>query len=191
MFTRRNLILCGALLVAAIGLLAGCDGQLGQSAQKQDTQAMQDIAGRMQSAQPVPAEPWSQYRQTLIDAETAQMRGTQTTTFVFSRGAGGQGNPVFSCPSLGFPVPASAQLSNPDNPLWGTNGAANVVAQMEPNGVYTGPTEGTYIICAGTGGKPYLVYAEGDAQTVGGPAEWRDGKITLTGDPTVKPGVKK
>jgi hypothetical protein len=187
---RRTLTVGGLSAIALVGL-ASCEMNNAPAANKQDQQTMGDIASRMQNAQPIPAEPWSQYRQTLIDAETAQMRGTQTTTFVFSRGAGGQGNPIFSCPSLGFPVPASAQLSNPSQPLWGSNGASNVIGQMEPNGVYTGETSGTYVICAGSGGKPYLVYAEGDAQTVGGPAEWRDGKITLTGDPTIKPGTKK
>lgn len=191
MKTRRALLLAA---VPALALtLAACDGTSQPSAQKQDAQAMADIAGRFQSAQPAPAEPWSQYRQTLIDAETAQMRGTQTTTFVFSRGAGGQGNPIFSCPSLGFPVPASAQLSNPEQAQWGAyrESGGVTLGQMEPNGVYSGDTAGTYVICAGTGGKPFLTYVEGDAQTVGGPAEWRDGKITLTGDPTIKPGTKK
>lgn len=177
--------------IAALGgaaLLAGCSS--GSSANQQEGEAQGDIAGRFLNAQPIPERPWSQYRQTLIDAESAQMDGTQTTSFWFSRGAAGQGTPIGSCPSLGFPVPASAQLSNPLQAVGGSQSATSI-GQMEPNGVYTGNTEGTFVICAGSGGKPYMVYVEADVVTVGGPAEWRDGKVTPTGDPTVKPGVKK
>lgn len=188
----RRLAILATLAVSLPLTATACDlFNSTPSAQKQDQQAMADIASRMQAAQPIPAESWSQYRQTIIDAETAQARGTQTTSFWFSRGAGGQGSPVGSCPSLGFPVPASAQLSNPDAALWGANGAAATVAQMEPNGVYTGPTDGTYVVCAGAAGKPYLTYVEADVITVGGPAEWKDGQVRLTGDPTIKPGTKK
>lgn len=181
-----------ALALTAVALpLAACSGS-STTAQKQDAQAMADIQSRMQNAQPIPAFPWSQYRQTIIDAETAQANGTQTTSFWFTRGAGGQGTPIGSCPSLGFPVPASAQLSNPEVPIWGpSQGSSATVSQMEPNGVYTGPTDGTYVVCAGTGGKPYLTYVEADVVTVGGPAEWRDGQVRITGDPTIQPGVKK
>lgn len=174
---RRSALVAIPLAALALGAVSCSDTKT--TAQKQDQQAMADIQSRMQNAQPIPALPWSQYRQ---------------TSFWFSRGAGGQGTPIGSCPSLGFPVPASAQLSNPETPIWhgDTNGSSGVtVSQMEPNGVYTGSTDGTYVVCAGTGGKPYLVYVEADVITIGGPAEWRDGKVQPTGDPTIKPGVKK
>lgn len=180
-------------LLAPVAVLVSCSSTA-TSAQQQDRQAMADVAGRMQAAQPIPAEPWSQFRQTLIDAELAQMRGTQTTSFWFSRGAGGQGTPIGSCPSLGFPVPASVQLSNPETPIWRSDASQAggvTVGQMEPSGVYTGPTDGTYVVCAGSGGKPYLVYVEADVITLGGPAEWKDGRVQPTGDPTINPGVKK
>jgi hypothetical protein len=182
------------LTIAALALVAAGCSSTASSAQQQDRQAMADIAGRLQNAQPIPAFPWSQYRQTIIDAETAQANGTQTTSFWFARGAAGQGTPIGSCPSLGFPVPASAQLSNPESPIWRSDNSAAggvTVGQMEPNGVYSGPTDGTYVVCAGQGGKPYLAYVEADVITVGGPAEWKDGRVQLTGDPTIKPGTKQ
>lgn len=178
---RRSALV--AVTVAAAVMLAGCDS----SSVTKDRAVSEALADRYLNAQPIPEFGWSQYRQTIIDAETAQANGTQTTSFWFSRGAGGQGTPIGSCPSLGFPVPASAQLSNPDRAV--ANGA--VIGNIEPNGVYTGATDGTYVVCAGTGGKPYLVYVEADVITIGGPAEWRDGKVQPTGDPTIKPGVKK
>lgn len=177
-------------VVAGVLALSACSAS-SNDAQQQDQRAMADTASRFQAAQPPPQRSWSQYRQTLIDAEAAQMDGTQTTSFWFTRGASGKGDPIGSCPSLGFPVPASAQLSNPDAPIWGSQGAAVTVGQMEPNGVYTGPTDGTFVVCAGTGGKPFLAYVEADVVTIGGPAEWRDGRVQPTGDPTINPGVKK
>jgi hypothetical protein len=186
----RNRILTGAVLAAVVTLGAACDS-MSKSANQVEGQAQGDAASRFLAAQPIPQRAWSQYRQTLIDAETAQMDGTQTTSFWFSRGASGAGTPIGSCPSLGFPVPASAQLSNPLQALWGSNGASTSIGQMEPNGVYSGTTDGTYVVCAGTGGKPYLTYVEADVVTIGGPAEFRDGKVQPTGDPTIKPGVKK
>jgi hypothetical protein len=183
---RRRVLLAGAALATV-----SCSGL--SDAQKQDRQTMTDIQTRMQNAQPIPALAWSQYRQTLIDAETAQANGTQTTSFWFSRGAGGQGAPIGNCPSLGFPVPAGAQLSNPLAPLMKRDDtlADVAIAQMEPNGVYTGDSDGTYVVCVGAGGKPFLAYVEADVITFGGPAEWRDGRIQQTGTPTITPGTRK
>lgn len=177
-------------IAAVIVMLALATSCASTPPNKDEGKAQGDIASRFNNGQPLPERGWSQYRQTLIDAEAAQMDGTQTTSFWFSRGAGGQGAPIGSCPSLGFPVPASAQLSNPLQAVGGSQSATSI-GQMEPNGVYSGPTEGTFVVCAGAGGKPFLWYVEADVVAVGGPAEWRDGKIQPTGAPTINPGVKK
>jgi hypothetical protein len=56
---------------------------------------------------------------------------------------------------------------------------------MEPTGVYTGDSSGTYVVCIAPNGDKYLSYWEGFVQTEGGPAEWVDGKgIVLTGPAT-------
>ncbi|HEX8226283.1 MAG TPA: hypothetical protein VF572_00275 [Candidatus Saccharimonadales bacterium] len=94
------------------------------------------------------------------------------------------------CPSIGFPLPSTAQLTNPDQKL---DSYDAVVPQAEPNGVYTGNSEGTYVICVASSGTKYISYWEGSVQTEGGPAKWDDdkGRIILDGKPTVKSTGKK
>ena len=116
----------------------------------------------------------------------AQIHGVATTTFFFNQGTP---NPVKVCPSIGFAVPTTAQLTSPDqiaNPS-GSTGGYGVIAQQEPNGVYTGSSSGTYVVCVSPNGVKYISYWEGDVQTEGGPAHWdkTQGLILLDGAPTV------
>lgn len=172
--------------VAVVLVASGCSDF--NSAAEKDKQATNDGLKKLQNAQPVHQYDYSQLRQTVIDVQDAQAKGTQTTSFWFSRGVGGQGNPLGWCPSIGFPVPSTAQLTNPEQNV-GAQGA--VIAQAEATGVYTGDSSGTYVICVGNGGKPFFAYVEADVITIGGPAEWKDGKIQQTGDPTITVNVKK
>jgi len=93
-----------------------------------------------------------------------------------------------SCPSIGFPTPTTAQLTNPLQDV-GTGGP---IGQLEPNGVYTGDSTGTYVVCVAPNGTKYVSYWEGDVQTEGGPAHWDDtkGQIVLDGAPTVTAKTK-
>jgi hypothetical protein len=136
-----------------------------------------------QKNQPAPNQPYSQYRQTVIDVENAQIHGVATTTFFFNLGTP---KPIKSCPSIGFPVPTTAQLTNPDQ-LVGGDSRNGVIAQQEPNGVYTGGSSGTYVICVAPAGTRYVSYWEGDVQTEGGAAHWdsASGAIVLDGAPSV------
>jgi hypothetical protein len=52
----------------------------------------------------------------------------------------------------------------------------STVAQIESNGVYTGDTTGTFVMCIGTNGRPFALYHEGFVSTVTGPAHWDSGK---------------
>lgn len=181
-----------ALLVipAALLALAGCSSTNSESI-NHDQQTSNTILDRYQKNQPIPQFDWSQYRQTLIDVETAQANGVATTTFFYNLGSG---TPIKSCPSIGFPVASTAQLSNPDqvvsNPQ--TSGSS-VISQLEPNGVYTGGSSGTYVVCVTPSGAKAIDYWEGDVETEGGPAHWdaTKGQIVLDGAPTVKSTDKK
>jgi hypothetical protein len=102
----------------------------------------------------------------------------------------GTNNPIKSCPSIGFPVASTAQLTNPEQLVGGShnsNTIEGVIAQQEPNGVYTGDSSGTYVICVAPNGVRYITYWEGDVQTEGGPAHWdkAQGMIVMDGAPTV------
>ena len=68
--------------------------------------------------------------------------------------------PLYSCPSIGDPIPITDQLTNPEKTA-GRNSSSTAIGQMEPTGVFTGDSAGTNVICLGAGGEPYKLYWEG------------------------------
>lgn len=167
-----------AIFLLATVLLAGCSGD-NKSSNKTDAETSEANLSRQQKSQPTPVYDWSQYRQTLIEITNAKADTTQTTSFFFLEGVG----LVNTCPSIGFPVPSTAQLTNPEVEK-GPRESRISLPQVEPTGVYTGESTGTYTVCIDGDGKPYAAYWEGYVQTVTGPAEFRDGRVVLTGKPT-------
>lgn len=181
-------ILITTAAVATVLTLAACSSPSTPDAAASDQKNSNTQLDRYQKNQPIPQSNYSQLRQTVIDAELAQIHGVATTTFFFNQGTP---NPVESCSSIGFPVASTAQLTSPDQ-LIGNGGGTDrygtgVVSQQEPNGVYTGNSSGTYVICVAPNGTKYINYAEEYAHTVGGAAHWDkvQGTIVLDGAPTV------
>jgi hypothetical protein len=172
-------------LAAVVALtLAGCTTD---SATNKDQKATDSQLSRYQANQPIPSSDFSQYRQTVIDVELAQIHGVATTSFFFNQGTP---NPVKMCPSIGFAVPTTSQLTNPDQIAYngaGSGSGYGVIAQQEPTGVYTGSSSGTYVVCVAADGTKYISYWEGDVETEGGAAHWdrTQGLISLDGAPTV------
>lgn len=172
-----------AITAATTGVLVltSCTNHTGSvSSDQKNTNAQ---LSKYEKNQPIPQNDWSQYRQTLIDVEQAQVHGIETTTFFYNMGSN---VPLKSCPSIGFPVPTTSQLTNPDQ-LVHYSGNPATVGQAEPNGTYTGDSSGTYVVCIATGGQKYVTYWEGDVETEGGPAHYdkASGQVVLDGQPTV------
>lgn len=167
--------------VAVVGLLALAACSSGAQS-KESKIANEQLAGFL-TAQPVPIFNWSQLRQNLIELETAQANTTATTSFFFNQGVQ---DPIASCPSIGFPIPSTYQLTNPSKAVGGPESGNVTVAQIESTGVYTADTSGTYVICIDTNGKGYAFYWEGFVSTVTGPATWdtEAHNVTLTGAAT-------
>jgi hypothetical protein len=160
--------------VLAIGL-AACQSDGGSAGQQQENQQQGSDTTSFELNQPIPHFAFSYYRQALIDVEASQALGEQTTTFFFEPG-GGNPDPIDSCPSLGDPVPNTAQLSNPsqvENDPYPNGGQAVTIGQMDPNGVYS-PSEstGTYVLCVAADGSPEMHYWEGYVYAVNGAARW-------------------
>lgn len=170
-----------AVTGAALLALTGC--QEGKPSSVSKDQAVTDgQLDRYQKNQPVPGYDYSQYRQTLIDVLGAQVHGVATTTFFFNLGVA---EPVKSCPSIGFPIPSTAQLTNPNQMVGNRDGGYTTLDQAEPNGTYTGESSGTYVVCVAAGGKRFVTYWEGNVLAEGGPAKWDKGQVVLDGAPTV------
>lgn len=162
----RKFIALILLVVLGVALSACDDRSTGDQAESR-TQA-QATTNVVQN-QPIPVFMRSQMRQNLIEIETAQANGVQSTTFFFNQGVQ---DPIFVCPSIGTPIAASMSLSNPQQIQYSDSHGSGVVAQMDPNGVYTGATTGTYVMCIGADGKPFAKYWEGFVDTIFGPAIW-------------------
>lgn len=180
---NRRLI---AAPIAGLVLLSACSGST--STDKESKVAGQQLAG-FNNNQPVPVFTYSQLRQNLIELETSQAQTTQTTSFFFNLGVA---DPIGSCPSIGYPIPTTDQLSNPLQATSNSQGMTSV-GQIEANGVYTGQSSGTYVICVDATGKPYANYWEGFVQTVSGPAAWDTTakQVKLTGAPSASFTTKK
>lgn len=171
-----------ALAVTALALLAtACTSE--SEAIRQDREAAEENLNRLNDAQPAPEYSWSQLRQNLIEINDAQAGTTQTTSFFFNQGVA---TPITVCPSIGFPIASTTQLTNPWQAARVGSEGRYVLSQAEQTGVYTGDSAGTYVICVNAEGKPYAQYWEGFVSTVTGPAEWdaTAGQIKLIGPPS-------
>jgi hypothetical protein len=182
-------------VVVALSLVAGtaaCTHGVFSNGNTAESKQQQQDTTNLETSQPLPAVFFSQERQNLIDIELAEVNDVRTTSFVVTA----MGALLYSCPSIGFGIPDSASLSNPQQISWGYNSWGNgemdsgVTSQMDPNGIYA-PTSsaGTWIICLTKLGIPYINRFEDTADTIGGPAEWvqnpANGQhIVQTGSPT-------
>jgi type II secretory pathway pseudopilin PulG len=175
----KKIVVIGAAI--ALPILLGAGSCSSDEATRADEAQINEQLAVYQKNQPTPRFDWSQYRQTVIDLETAQANVVATTSFFFNAGVN---TPFKTCPSIGFPVATTSQLTNPWQLTWNSS-ASGTVGQMEPTGVFTGDSSGTYVVCIAPNGDKYLSYWEGFIDTEGGPAEWVEGKgIVMTGPAT-------
>lgn len=180
------------VIVIAMGLGAaacGVGGGVSGKANKIESTAQGNDSLTFDQNQPPPHFPYSIYRKTLTEVQAIQALGSQTTSFFFNLGVQ---KPIFSCPSLGMPVPNTASLTNPNQAVWnsqGSNGVAGIsLGQMDPNGVYTpSSSSGTNVLCLDSKGQPYIQYWEGNVDAVSGAATWDNAsnQVVVTGQPTV------
>lgn len=169
-------ILATAVFAVIAGLvISGCAG----TPVANTTEHNQAAAGinLMLTNQPVPIFGTSALRQNLIEVEAIQALGSPTTSFFFPMGTtvvnGKYSVPPFkTCPSQGEPIHATDQLSNPQQVVPGFNSSSDVVGQMDPNGIYSGASSGTYVLCDTASGGTKMAYWEGPVYAESGAAVW-------------------
>jgi hypothetical protein len=161
-------------ITVALGLvgLASCSST--PSAAQKESQAQNDISSQLVTNQPPPNAPYSQLRQNVIEVENAQIKGVQTTSFFFNQGVQ---DPAKTCPSIGYPIPVTDSLTNPQQIAGGYAGGGGnygigVIGQMDPNGVYGGDSTGTYVMCVNGSGQAVATYWEGHVGTEPSAAVW-------------------
>lgn len=183
---RGTMATLSALSVMVTLTVTACDNTHPSSGQAQENRQQRRDTASLVANQPVPGFNYSQLRQNLIEIETAEANGVPTTTFFFNQGVQ---DPAMSCPSIGAPIPTTDQLSNPQQVVDGGNSQGyglTTTAQMDPTGVYTGDSTGTYVVCVGADGKVFVNYWEGFVHTVFGNATWDKAthQVTTIGAPS-------
>lgn len=172
------------LAIALVLLTVSCDNsKKAASVERQDTTLVGTQQEIYQKGQPLPIFNFSQQRQSLIEINTAIAKGASTYTVFYSFG-----KPVFVCPSIGYPIPATTQLTNPEQLVKqsdvNSNGGNVTLPQAEPIGTYTGSTAATYVICVRDDGKATAIYSEPDVMAFPFPVKIVDGAVVDAGGST-------
>ncbi len=175
-------LLLGSSLVLVVLLLSGCITDSSSSKQGTQVEQQQNI---YVDNQPLPAFDWSLERHVFIELYKARNKAVNTYSYV--RNFNGQ--VIFSCKSIGFPLAFNMQLTNPESVQY-SNGYREVLPQPEPNGLYSSPsTSGTYIFCLNSDGTISPSYFEADVETHLAPLK-ADGS-GLASDSELKISTKK
>lgn len=154
-----------AAILGAVAL-AGCGAP--PAADSREAKIVNDQQAWYGQYQPVPFYSFSLTRKLLTDLYAAQNEAAATYTYVQSEYTG---KVLWSCPSIGYPIPVGTQLTNGQklagwvDPREGRSAdrfySDAVVQQAEPNGTFSPVTgSGTWIMCVGSTGKVWPRYEE-------------------------------
>ena len=176
------LALAGALFLAACGE---------PSADQKDSVAVDKQQGQYSVAQPVPQYDYSLERAASIELYNA--RNQNVATYTVWRSDFGQ--VLGDCPSVGYPIPYDASLTNPikigRRYLKGGGYSYHVVEQAEPNGLYSSKNSiATWIRCVvDVDGVPTMtpIYIEDRVTAYPYPVEvdYETDRVTRAGAPSV------
>jgi len=153
------------LLVLVTGtVLSACEYDSANVKEQNNVQDQQKI---YVDNQPAPFFDWSMERHVMIELYKA--RNNSVLTYSYVRNLNGQ--VIFQCKSIGFPLPSNMQLTNsealanPSNSGYPSS-QATALPQAEPNGLYSSPsTSGTYVMCLNSDGTVSPSYFEANVET--------------------------
>lgn len=175
-------LLLPIVLIPIILMGAGCI----DSANNKEADQVEQQQNLYVQNQPAPAFDWSLERHVFTELYKARNNAVQTFSYV--RNLNGQ--VIFSCKSIGFPLPSNDQLTNQESISYSSGGTPAVLPQAEPNGLYSSPsTTGTYVFCINSDGSVSPSYFESDVETHLSPLS-EDGH-SLSGDGALKISTKK
>lgn len=167
---KARILPLAALLFLPCIAADGCEDA--DRAESNTVNAQQEVYRRNQ---PVPTFQWSLERHLMIQLYQARNTTATTYSYVVNQYTG---RISWSCTSLGFPIPATTQLTNPEQ--YAYQGAT--LPQAEPNGLFAPPsTNGTWVLCTGEGGLLEPVYVEEHVRTFTRPMEEHDGRLVPVG----------
>jgi hypothetical protein len=151
------------LFIPLLLMVAGCSTRTGTSKEASAVASQQKI---YVDSQPIPFFDWSLERNLLI--ETYKARNNAVVTYSYVRNFDGQ--IVFSCKSIGFPIASNTQLTSPESlqKIVDEDGMRHdlTLPQAEPNGTFSSPsTAGTYVFCLNDDGSVSPSYFEANVET--------------------------
>jgi hypothetical protein len=175
--SRRQVIAGIAVTIGLLSTTAACSCSNSSGAAANSTikaSANTGVETTMDNNQPSPIFDHSNMRSVGIEIEAIEALGENTYSFGFMQGFS---HPIWSCPSLGEPFSSTSQITNPEQVDPDTNpghpnSTAATTPNMDPNGIYSGDSTGTYVLCVNAQGAPYAKYWEGYVDTESSPAHW-------------------
>ena len=143
------------LILAGLFILTGCNDKV--SSQRADSKAIDRQQSQYAKAQPVPAFDYSLERDLLI--QLYQLRNQKVATHSVWRSDFGMIEN--DCPSIGYPLPYDASLTNPWVADRRSGGDGVAIGQPEPNGIFQSTNSiATWVVCTGPGGVLEPIFVE-------------------------------
>jgi hypothetical protein len=154
---KKVLVVFAVLSILAMVILPACGPTQQNIEQGQQAAGVASISEN----QPIPdLGGWSSERQLVIDTYRARNSTVATYSYWFTM----NGQIIEICPSIGYPIPYSTQLSNPQIAL--NNSYGSVIANPEPNGLYPPDNAAaTLISCVNDDGSISVIYFEEYVET--------------------------
>ncbi len=175
---RNTLIKWIIVVVVALLATVACSPDAGGGpSQASESKAVENQQQVYLRDQPIPQFDFSLERDIMIQLYQLRNEAASTYTVVVDS----HGGEIYSCPSIGYPLAADMQLTNPDTYLDDPNGTMDagslIMPQPEPNGLFSSTnTVGTWVMCVLSDGSVYPYYTEMNAQTWPFPVQrvWKD-----------------
>jgi hypothetical protein len=167
-FSKNKVFAVVAALFISMLLFSACDGS--SVPNKGESKQVSDQQNIYTNDQQVPTFNWSLKRQLLIDYYTATTeKVSYTYSYVYNPY---KGVIMWSCPSVGYPIPGGTQLTNPTQLQEGdSHGSSSgywggTVNQMEPDGTYSpSNAAATIVMCLNDDGTVSPQYVEDNVFT--------------------------
>lgn len=166
--SRKVLTICGLALVF---FFCTAEDSCENKSDRVERQSVEQGQAQLVQNQPAPIFQFSLERHIMIELYKARNKATTTYSYVQSQFTG---KILFECVSIGFPIAATTQLTNPMK--WVGQGAT--IPQAEPNGMYAPPqSSATFVPCVGPDGSITPARIEDNVSTYFQPMMEVNGKL--------------
>lgn len=177
----------GMLLVVMSLILSGCgpsSSDASASTAKEEANKVAMNTDRLNTNQPAPQFDWSLERYIMGEMMKARNERVSTYSYVISSYTG---QILDYCPSIGYPLAANTQMTNPEVVIdfgFGESRSGVTLPQAEQNGLYPSPsTSGTFVPCVNANGDLVPRYMEENVRTYVEPMTMGpDGYLIPNGD---------